>query len=135
MGYWRLDGKTFVKRNTNMKKLAVVFLAALLSPLAWAANEAAAPGMPTLKGEVLEVLDVDAYTYLRLKTANGEVWARRQQVARCEEGRRRDDPRPRDDGELREQGAEAHVPGDRVRHARRRHCERPGAGDRGSESP
>ena len=59
-----------------MKKLAVVLLAALLSPLAWAANEpAAAPAPPTLKGEVLEVLDVDAYTYLRLKTAKGEMWA------------------------------------------------------------
>ncbi len=59
-----------------MKKLAVVLLAALLSPLAWAASEAAAATAPSaLKGEVLEVLDVDAYTYLRLKTAKGEVWA------------------------------------------------------------
>ena len=28
-----------------------------------------------LKGKVLEVIDVQAYTYLRLKTADGEVWA------------------------------------------------------------
>ncbi len=29
----------------------------------------------TVKGEVLEIRDVDSYTYLRLKTANGEVWS------------------------------------------------------------
>jgi hypothetical protein len=29
----------------------------------------------SVKGEVLEVKDVDAYTYLRLKTADGETWA------------------------------------------------------------
>ena len=31
--------------------------------------------MPGLKGEVLETKDVDSYTYLRLKTTQGEVWA------------------------------------------------------------
>lgn len=30
---------------------------------------------PSIKGEVLEVKDVESYTYLRLKTADGEVWA------------------------------------------------------------
>jgi hypothetical protein len=39
----------------------------------------AAPGAPSppaaVKGEVVEVKDVDAYTYLRLKTKDGEVWA------------------------------------------------------------
>jgi hypothetical protein len=38
-----------------------------------------APGAPpsadVVKGEVLEVKDVEAYTYLRLKTKDGEVWA------------------------------------------------------------
>ncbi len=29
----------------------------------------------TLQGEVLEAKEVEAYTYLRLRTANGEVWA------------------------------------------------------------
>lgn len=29
----------------------------------------------TLKGEVLEIKDVDSYTYLRLKTEKGEVWS------------------------------------------------------------
>ncbi len=58
-----------------MKKLVAAFLAAIAIQLAWAANEAAPSVAPTLRGEVLEVLDVDAYTYLRLKTAKGEVWA------------------------------------------------------------
>ena len=34
----------------------------------------AAPG-PALQGEVLEVRDVESYTYLRLATAGGETWA------------------------------------------------------------
>ena len=29
----------------------------------------------TVKGEVLEIRDVDSYTYLRLKSAQGEVWS------------------------------------------------------------
>jgi hypothetical protein len=33
------------------------------------------PQAATLKGEVLEVRDVEAYTYLRLKTKDGETWA------------------------------------------------------------
>jgi hypothetical protein len=43
------------------------------------APAAAAPAMPPqvslLKGKVLERLDVPSYSYLRLKTINGEVWA------------------------------------------------------------
>jgi len=59
------------------------------TPLVWAgATPAAAPAAPTpaaaasnlpaaapVKGEVLEVKDVEAYTYLRLKTRDGEMWA------------------------------------------------------------
>jgi hypothetical protein len=43
----------------------------------WAAAPAAptAPAAAGLKGQVVEVIDVDAYTYLRLKTADGETWA------------------------------------------------------------
>jgi hypothetical protein len=44
--------------------------AALAGPAA-----AQTPPVQLLKGEVLEVLDVESYTYLRLKTATGEVWA------------------------------------------------------------
>jgi hypothetical protein len=42
------------------------------------AGESAAPMPPvstTVKGEVLEVREVPSYTYLRLKTADGETWA------------------------------------------------------------
>ena len=45
------------------------------APAAPAAAPAASPSAQTLKGEVLEVKDVDAYTYLRLKTKDGEMWA------------------------------------------------------------
>jgi len=43
---------------------------------AWA-GEKAAPmsAAATVTGEVLEVKNVESYTYLRLKTANGETWA------------------------------------------------------------
>ncbi len=58
-----------------MNKLLIALIASVVTLTAWAAADVAAPGSPTLKGEVLEVLDVDAYTYLRLKTADGEVWA------------------------------------------------------------
>lgn len=33
------------------------------------------PGLTVVKGEVLEVVDVESYTYLRLKTTDGETWA------------------------------------------------------------
>jgi len=42
------------------------------------AGEAPAPLPPAskvVKGEVLEAKDVESYTYLRLKTENGETWA------------------------------------------------------------
>ncbi len=46
-------------------------------PSAWAADvpasKVAANG--TVSGEVLEVKDIEAYTYLRLKTKDGETWA------------------------------------------------------------
>ncbi len=58
-----------------MKKLLVALVSMLAVQLAWAAGEAASPAMPPLKGEVLEVREVDAFTYLRLKTASGETWA------------------------------------------------------------
>jgi hypothetical protein len=48
-----------------MKKLLVIWMLAA-SALAWAAG--------SVTGEVLEVLQVDSYTYLRMRTANGETW-------------------------------------------------------------
>jgi len=43
----------------------------------WAASPNAAPASASaaLTGEVLEVQNVEAYTYLRLKTKDGETWA------------------------------------------------------------
>jgi hypothetical protein len=44
---------------------------------AWAGEPTAAtpPTSTVVKGEVLEVKDVESYTYLRLKTKDGETWA------------------------------------------------------------
>jgi len=58
-----------------MKKPLAALIAALALQCAWAAGEAPAPKPTALQGKVLEAKDVDAYTYLRLKTAEGEVWA------------------------------------------------------------
>ena len=61
-----------------IKSLPAFVLAALLSVgAAWAATppaSAAAAAAP-LKGTVLETKDVDPYTYLSLKTKDGETWA------------------------------------------------------------
>jgi hypothetical protein len=58
-----------------MKKLLIAFVATLFTHIAAAAGDATPPTVPPLQGEVLEVMDVDPYTYLRLKTAKGETWA------------------------------------------------------------
>ena len=58
-----------------MKVLLAAFVM-LCSGLGWSAEKSAPPPAATVvKGEVLEVKDVDSYTYLRLKTADGEMWA------------------------------------------------------------
>ncbi len=62
-----------------MKKLFTLCLLAVatLTTAAWAADAPAAK--PTVanvvSGEVLEVKNVESYTYLRLKTKDGETWA------------------------------------------------------------
>ena len=56
-------------------KLFVAVILALLASIGWAAETPPSPQPGSLKGEVLEVQDVDAYTYLRLKTKDGETWA------------------------------------------------------------
>jgi hypothetical protein len=63
-----------------MKKLlaAALFLAAPFATTVWAATPAApaaAAAASVVTGEVLEVKDVDIYTYLLLKTKDGETWA------------------------------------------------------------
>ncbi|MDD5296460.1 MAG: hypothetical protein PHU46_06060 [Rhodocyclaceae bacterium] len=69
-----------------MKGLLAICLI-VAAPFAWAGEKpapasataaAAAPLPPaaaSVKGEVLEILEVDSYTYLRLKTKDGETWA------------------------------------------------------------
>ena len=59
----------------TMKTLLIALLATFGTHVAWAAGDVTPPAVPTMKGKVLEVKDVAAYTYLRLKTADGETWA------------------------------------------------------------
>ena len=63
-----------------MKTLSTLAALALaLAAAGFAAHAATQPAPPApaqgLTGEVLETQDVDSYTYLRLKTKDGETWA------------------------------------------------------------
>lgn len=62
-----------------MKILLAICLivAAPFAPSVWAGETPApvSPSAAVVTGEVLEVRDVDSYTYLRLKTKDGETWA------------------------------------------------------------
>ena len=65
-----------------MKLLFSIVVSALIyAGAGWSADKpaAAAPKAPpaatAVKGTVLEIKEVDAYTYLRLKTKDGESWA------------------------------------------------------------
>ena len=57
-----------------MKWFFAVFML-LCAGAGWTADQPMPPAAAVLKGEVLEVKDVETYTYLRLKTADGEMWA------------------------------------------------------------
>ncbi len=57
-----------------MKLFLAVFML-LCASVGWTADQPIAPPTAVLKGEVLEAKDVGTYTYLRLKTAEGETWA------------------------------------------------------------
>lgn len=56
-------------------KPSTLFAAAILATAGLAVQAMAPSQGPALTGEVLEVKDVPSYTYLRLKTRDGEVWA------------------------------------------------------------
>lgn len=62
-----------------MKKLSIACLlvAAAITTSVWAADAPATAPASTrvVTGVILEVKDVDSYTYLRLKTKDGETWA------------------------------------------------------------
>ena len=57
-------------------KTPLAILMVLAFAFAWA-GESPSLSLPAavVKGEVLEVKDVESYTYLRLKTKDGEIWA------------------------------------------------------------
>ncbi len=57
-----------------MKQLLII-VAMCCASIAWAADKAPPPQAAPIKGAVLEVMEVDVYTYVRLKTATGETWA------------------------------------------------------------
>jgi hypothetical protein len=56
-----------------MLKTLLSILLLVVAPANWAAGNTAAAAVIT--GDVLEVMDVESYTYLRLKTKDGELWA------------------------------------------------------------
>jgi hypothetical protein len=58
-------------------KVLLTICMLMIATFAWADENTAAhpPVSAAVKGEVLEVKNVDSYTYLRLKTADGEIWA------------------------------------------------------------
>ena len=56
-----------------MKTLVAAFMLAVA--MCAGAAENAVPAGDTVKGEVLEVIDANGFTYLRLKTKEGEFWA------------------------------------------------------------
>ena len=58
-----------------MKKLLAALAATAVLVTAWAPGNAGAQSAQPLTGQVLEAQDVGIYTYMRLKTANGETWA------------------------------------------------------------
>jgi hypothetical protein len=57
----------------NKSLIAIAF--ALSLGVAWAADGPSAEAPDTITGKVLEFKDVGTYTYLRLHTATGDVWA------------------------------------------------------------
>ena len=55
-----------------MKHIILGLLAMVFACAAWAADP---PPSTAISGKVLEVLEVESFTYLRLKTKDGELWA------------------------------------------------------------
>jgi len=58
-----------------MRQWLLVFVMMLGVGVVMAADKPAPAAPTSIKGKVLEVKDVETYTYLRLKTKDGEVWA------------------------------------------------------------
>jgi len=58
-----------------MKKPFAAMVAMLVAGTVWAQQAGPRPPSPSLKGKVLEVQEAEPYTYLRIKTGDGETWA------------------------------------------------------------
>jgi hypothetical protein len=57
-------------------KALLSILIIVAATFAWAGEGSiSTPQVTVVKGEVLEVMEVESYTYLRLKTKDGETWA------------------------------------------------------------
>lgn len=63
-----------------MKTLLFICMMFLMT-VAFATEHAGSSALNVVKGEVLEAKDVGSYTYLRLKTREGEIWAAVNQSA------------------------------------------------------
>jgi DNA/RNA endonuclease YhcR with UshA esterase domain len=59
----------------QIMKLLLAIIVMLGISVGWAAEKPAPSQTATITGKVLEVKDVESYTYLRLKTKDGETWA------------------------------------------------------------
>ena len=67
-------GKNIFEIDWNYMKWIVAVFLMFIACAGWSAEEPAPEPLAVLSGEVLEVLDVPNYTYLRLKTADADVW-------------------------------------------------------------
>ena len=56
-------------------KVLLSVLMMLFASAVFAGDEITPPALTSVQGEVLEVRDVENYTYLRIKTDHGEIWA------------------------------------------------------------
>jgi DNA/RNA endonuclease YhcR with UshA esterase domain len=65
------------RRSIQTMKAVLSICMIVAATFVWAAETPAPlpPAAAVVKGEVLEVKDVESYTYLRLKTKDGETWA------------------------------------------------------------
>ena len=62
-------------------KLFLVVVAMVWAGTGYAGDQPAAAPAPSLSGKVLEVQQAGSYTYLRLKTKDGEMWAATSRAA------------------------------------------------------
>ncbi len=58
-----------------MRKMLLAFVMMICIGSAWAVDKSGPEPTASIKGKVLEVNDVESYTYLRLQTKDGETWA------------------------------------------------------------